>query len=865
MDKTIKILHVEDSDTDAELIKRELLRSGLRVEIVRVETSEEFSEQLGRFSPDIILSDFTLPRFDGLAALSIARLRSPDVSFIFVSGTINEEVAIAALQGGATDYVLKTNMKRLASAVQRALSDSNERNEQKRAQARFRDLIEFSPNALVVVNEQNLISIVNAQTEALFGFAREEVIGISYRVLGDQTANGIPERVAHFRETHKQPRSPQPVDIPFELYKARCRRKNGSEFWGEVYLSPMHTGDELWICASIVDITERIAQEERVSRMLRIQTVLSNINAAGIRIREQELLCQEVCEIVVNDGAYRQAWIGLVAPGEPSGKVVAWTGEDQAYIDHVRLTSIVDDEGSLRPPSVAFRTKVPVVCNNIANEQTMAAAHEVALRNGFHSMVALPLLVDGEAVGVLVIYAGEIDFFSPDEMQLLTRLANDVSFSLEHQQYQKRLAFLAFHDSLTELPNRLHFIDQLHLAIAEAEYKEERNLALILVDINRFRNINDTLGRDAGDRILLEMKQRIRGSLPTLRSLARIDSNCFAVVAAGCLPEDDLMATIGQSMDAHTAKPLNVSGREIRISLRAGIAMLRADGSDAMTLLQNAEAALRSAKVARVQLHRYHAGMNVQMADKLSMETRLKQALEKDQFLLHYQPKFELNTKKLIGMEALIRWNDPAAGLVPPVQFIALMEETGLIIDVGTWVIKEACRQHLVWREQGLNVPKIAVNVSQLQIRQSDFVQRVLAMVDAVGPQALEVEITESLFADDMDEHIEKLTAIRNAGITIAMDDFGTGYSSLSYIARLPIDTLKIDKSFIDDINTSADHMAIVSTIISLAHGLSLNVVAEGVETEEQASLLKLLRCNQVQGYLYGRPLPAEQFEKLLV
>ena len=278
-----------------------------------------------------------------------------------------------------------------------------------------------------------------------------------------------------------------------------------------------------------------------------------------------------------------------------------------------------------------------------------------------------------------------------------------------------------------------------------------------------------------------------------------------------------------------------------------------------------AKAALRSAKATRVQVHCYDVGMNVQMTDKLSMETRLKKALEKDQFLLYYQPKFDLNTNELIGLEALIRWNDPETGLVPPVQFISLMEETGLIIDVGTWVIEEVCRQYHVWTAQGLQVPKIAVNVSQLQIRQNDFVANVLALVNSVGPHALELEITESLFADDIDENVEKLNTIRQAGISIAIDDFGTGYSSLSYIAQLPIDSLKIDKSFIDDINSSANHMAIVSTIISLAHGLNLNVIAEGVETEEQSKLLKLLRCDQVQGYLFGRPQPADQIGKLLM
>ena len=313
-------------------------------------------------------------------------------------------------------------------------------------------------------------------------------------------------------------------------------------------------------------------------------------------------------------------------------------------------------------------------------------------------------------------------------------------------------------------------------------------------------------------------------------------------------------------------EPLLLRDKTIRMSVRAGIALFPSDGADSDTLLRHAEAALKEAKLSKAQTQFYTAEMNARTAEKLSLESRLRRALQEQQFILHYQPKVDLCNGQIVGMEALIRWQDPENGLVSPLRFIHVLEDTGLIVEVGMWVIAEAHRQYQAWHAAELMVPRIAVNVSQLQIRQKDFVARVLRTLDAKVATRLEIEITESLFMDDLDPNVsrDKLAALREAGLTVAIDDFGTGYSSLSYLARLPIDTLKIDRSFITGMTGSAENMAIVSTIISLAQSLKLSVVAEGVETVAQREQLKHLGCAQMQGFLFSPGVPAAQMEAML-
>jgi EAL domain-containing protein (putative c-di-GMP-specific phosphodiesterase class I) len=308
-----------------------------------------------------------------------------------------------------------------------------------------------------------------------------------------------------------------------------------------------------------------------------------------------------------------------------------------------------------------------------------------------------------------------------------------------------------------------------------------------------------------------------------------------------------------------------VDGQELRIAAKLGVAIYPADGMDAGTLYRNAEAALKRAKVSGERYLFYTPHINTRVIGRLDLENRLRKAVEQQQFVLHYQPKVDLRSSLITGLEALIRWNDPEKGLIPPVQFIPLLEETGLIREVGRWAMEEAIRVHRDWRARGLHPPRIAVNMSSIQLRQRELVDEIRAVVGGAGEESgLDIEITESLLMENIEESIGKLQVIRDLGIRISVDDFGTGYSSLSYINKLPINTLKIDRSFVTGMNDNEDKASIVATIISLAKSLRLKVVAEGVETDPQATLLRELHCDEMQGYLFCRPLAADKIEAMI-
>ncbi|HYD79711.1 MAG TPA: EAL domain-containing protein [Paucimonas sp.] len=857
----IRILMVEDEPTDMELALRHLRREGVAVEMRRVETPEDFIAGLEDFKPNLILSDYSLPRFDGFSALSIASRQVPDIPFIFLSGKIGEENAIEALKRGAIDYVLKTNLNRLAPAVRRALEESRTRAAHRHAESRFRDLIEYAPHAIVVLNQRGEIEIVNAQAEMLFGYRRDELAGRKSDIL---FSGPFPAWADKLRTGARRPEKSTAQALTFE---ARGRRKGGAEFPAEVSFSPLQTEDGLWISSVIRDVSARKEQEGRIARLSRIHAALAAINNAIVRIRERKLFLDEACRIAVEAGQFAAAWIGMLDTKTLRIVPVASCGVGSEFLGDLEVS--MDERLPIGhgPSGVALRTRSGSMVQDIESDQRAAPWRTALLERGFLSACAMPLLIDGRPVGSLVLYARQKNVFDDEDLRLLSMVAADISFALDHFSKEEQLNYLAYFDPLTGLPNRSLFQDRLAQLIAAETDKQRGSVAIVFLDLDRFRNINASFGRLATDGLLREVARRLRDALPDSGCLARIHADCFAFVLKDVKDEADVIALLERRVAASLAEPVAALEKDVRISATAGIVLYPADGRDVDTLLRNGEAALKNAKAARVPYLFYTAAMNARAAEKLSIENRLRRALELEQFVLHYQPKVDMASGKIAGLEALIRWQEPGGGLVPPEKFIHILEETGLIVDVGYWVIAAAHRQARAWAARGIDPPRIAVNVSQLQIRQKDFVRHILRLLGVAYDGGLELEITESLFmqGEDQESARNKLARLRERGITMAIDDFGTGYSSLSYIAHLPIDTLKIDRSFVADMATSTDHMAIVSTIISLAHALNLKVVAEGVETEEQCHLLKSLECDQVQGYLYGRTAPPEEIEARLL
>ena len=429
----------------------------------------------------------------------------------------------------------------------------------------------------------------------------------------------------------------------------------------------------------------------------------------------------------------------------------------------------------------------------------------------------------------------------------------------------KQLHHLALHDSLTRLPNRSLLEDRITQAIAASDRSGKR-FALMFLDLDRFKTINDSLGHHYGDKLLQAMAERLQQAVRAEDTVARLGGDEF-VVLLGALPEPTVAANIAQKILDALSLPLEVEGQEQNVSVSIGISLYPHDGTRLRELMSNADSAMYHAKkMGRGNYQFFTSEMNAAAGKRLALERDLRRALEHKEFELHYQPKVDMASGEVHAMEALVRWRSPERGLVPPNEFIPVAEETGMIIPLGAWVLREACRQNRAWQLAGLPHMRVAVNLSAYQFRQQNLPEFVAGLLAETGMEAscLELEVTESVVMHNPAEAATTLERLHAQGIHISVDDFGTGYSSLSYLKQFRLDTLKIDRSFVCDISSDADDAAIVKSVIALAHSLRLRVIAEGVETNEQLAYLRMLGCDQYQGYLSSRPLPAAEFEAMM-
>ncbi|MBA3320197.1 MAG: EAL domain-containing protein [Pyrinomonadaceae bacterium] len=429
------------------------------------------------------------------------------------------------------------------------------------------------------------------------------------------------------------------------------------------------------------------------------------------------------------------------------------------------------------------------------------------------------------------------------------------------KQRTEEVDHLSYHDGLTDLPNRILFEDRLAQALHSVPSNGQL-LAVMLLDVDRFKLVNDTLGHVVGDRLLRGVGERLSGCVRAGDTVARFGSDEFALLTQ--LREDDAAEMFRHVLEV-LKRPFRIDEHELYVTLSAGISLSPTDGVDAQTLLRNAGSALHRAKEQEGNNYQiYTADMSAQALQHLALENSLRQALGREEFMLHYQPQVCIPTGRIVGMEALVRWQHPERGLVSPGAFIPVAENSGLIVPLGEWILRTACSQNMKWQETGMAPLRVSVNLSPRQFRQPNLVEMVDQTLRETGmaPQFLELEITETSMMRNVESAIQTLRGLQALGVQIAIDDFGTGYSSLSYLKNFPISTLKIDQSFVRDAVTDRADAAIVKTIIALGHSLELTVKAEGVETEEQLEFLRRLECDEMQGYLFSKPLPPEAFHQ---
>lgn len=452
-----------------------------------------------------------------------------------------------------------------------------------------------------------------------------------------------------------------------------------------------------------------------------------------------------------------------------------------------------------------------------------------------------------------------------DEQGAVTHFVSVQNDITEARQYQEALAHQANHDALTGLPNRNLLRDRIAQAAAYAE-RYGHFVALAYINLDSFKVVNESLGHAAGDRLMQAAGERFGASVESADTVARVGGDEFSLVLHNQTNREFVAAEIGRVLAAF-ARPFALEGREVYLTCSIGVALFPDDGRDPETLMKNAHSAMHRAREGGPGQYRfYDSEMNARASERLALASRLRRALEGSELTLHYQPQVALRSGAIVGAEALLRWSNPEFGTVPPAKFIPVAEATGLIVPIGDWALREACRQTRSWRDAGLPEVVVAVNLSTMQFRRGDIAERVAAALDASGLEAarLELEITESAVMHDADAAVGMLRRLKGLGVQLAIDDFGTGYSSLSYLKRFPVRRLKIDQGFVRGLPADSDDAAIVEAVISLGRSLGLEVIAEGVENRAQLEFLTRCGCDQIQGYLFSPPLPAADFARLL-
>jgi diguanylate cyclase (GGDEF)-like protein/PAS domain S-box-containing protein len=780
-----------------------------------LKVNRRLCEMLGYTEVELLgvkAEDVTHPEDRGVSAPGLARLRAGEL------GSTRFEKRYVRRDGSTVWAHVNVALVRGAGDIPEyeigVIEDISERKENEARQlrrdqelSRFRTALDASADMVFLIDLRDLKFIDFNETACFgLGYLREELLGRDSRlVLAGMSTEEL--RASHAPLLARPERS--------DLVVRTLRRKDGSVFESEVLRHVVDSPEGAILVVNVRDLTERRRSEERQVAHLRYQEAIA-------RFAQSALGYREATELV--DDAVRSAREALNA-------------------DAVTYHEGIDGERVLR-----------------------GAAGAAPVAGVEHGHSAVPVRGDGGVQGELCAWSADLNAFGPEETKFLAAAAGVLSAGLSRIQSEGRLAFLAQFDVLTGLPNRALLSDRFSQLIVQAR-RHASTLGVLFIDLDDFKLVNDSLGHAGGDELLRETARRLQSAVRPGDTVARISGDEFAVIL-GDLARPDDAALVAQKIIDRVVSPMPVAGQEVFVTASIGIAAFPADGEDAETLLGAADAAMYRAKQSgRNGYQFFTADINQRTRARAQLGSELRRALERDEFVVYYQPKYDLKSRKPCGVEALLRWQSPERGMILPAEFIPVLEETGLIVQVGEWVLKQACADFKAWQDQGVPRISMAVNLSARQFRQHDLHARILGIVRAanVDPSLIELEMTESQLMHDPAHAIAALRALGDAGIRIALDDFGTGYSSLAYLTRFPVSCLKIDRSFVADLLVDEADAAIVRTIVDMAKTLGFTTVAEGVEEEAQASFLRGLGCEQAQGYLFARPMPAAALAELLL
>ncbi|WP_333877395.1 EAL domain-containing protein [Methylobacter sp.] len=804
-EQPLNILIVEDSEDDTLLLVDQLeIEGGRSVDWQRVETEKALIEALKQHW-DIVLSDYTMPHLSGMRALEVVRQHDLDLPFIFVSGTIGEITAVKAMKSGAQDYVMKGNLSRLMPAVERELEEAQQRRDRRQAEQMLRKLsrvVEQAADSVIIADLSGRIEYVNPAFERLTGYGRAEAVG------------GKPSLLKSGRHDQAFYQAIWKTVTNGEIFSGTLinRKKDGELFYEEKVITPLK--DEQGRVSHFVstgrDVTERVKAEQSRAQLVAILEATTDLVA---------ILDPDGCLHYLNNAGYRL--LGL----DPKVDISKFCLPE---LFPERITQQLQSEAW----PIAYST------GSWTGETALRRTDEIEIP------VSQVLLVHRDAAG---------------KVEYLSTIARDIS---ERKRFEAELQHQSTHDILTGLPNRILMMDRLAAEIERARHANN-SVAVLFLDMDNFKRINDSMGHTVGDALLQQIAGRLQAALRPNDTIARYGGDEFVVIA-GDLPRSENVLAVLRKIYAVFERPMLLGAQEAYITFCTGIALYPHDGAGAEDLMRNAGTAMYRAIIAGHNQYRFYAPeMNARSHELLTLETDLRLAFKRNEFIVYYQPKAELSTGRIIAMEGLIRWQHPQRGLISPAGFVSMLEESGLIIPVGEWILSQACAE---FKEMSLQSMRISVNVSASQFNDPELLSKVSRIMqrENMPPNTLELEVTENIVMQDPAAAAETLKKLRSLGVRIAIDDFGTGYSSLSYLKRFPLDALKIDQSFVRDLTSDTNDAAIVEASITLGKKLGLEVVAEGVETKEQFEFLRAHGCDLAQGYYVSRPLCKTELIELL-
>lgn len=819
MSTPLRVLIIEDSAEDAALLIEALRRGGYDPTYERVDTAEALNRALEQ-RWDIAFGDYSMPRFDGVAALKLLKEKGVRIPFIFVSGTLGEDAAVEAMRVGANDYIIKGNLKRLLPVVERELRESEIRHRQKRAEEQLRQSEERFRQLAENISEVFWMTAPDENEVLYISPGYEKIWGRTCRSLYEQPMNWLEAIHPEDRErVMKAVLAIQNLGTYDQEY--RIIRPDQSIRWIRDRAFPIKdaTGKIYRITGIAQDITENKRAEQALQESRRVlSTLMSNLPGWVYRCRNDKdwtvVFSSEGC-LDLTGYAAADYTEGRVSYGRqvihPEDQEPVWHGAQSALKDR-------------RPFQLTYRIYTADKKEKWVWDQG----------RGIFSPEGALLSIEGFVIDVT-----------------------------ERKHAEELVQHMVYHDTLTELPNRNHLYDRLLNVIRIDEGRGEP-FALLLMDLNRFKEINDTLGHHRGDLLLQQVGSRLKSLLFQPDLVARLGGDEFAVLLPRLARLEDIHRVI-QKIEAALQQPLIIEGLPMAVEASIGVAFYPDHGENPDTLLQRADIAMYTAKQTGRSYVIYDPKYDQHSPRRLALIGELRNAIDHDQLRLHFQPKIDLKTRRVVGIEALVRWQHPEYGFIPPDEFIGSAERTGLIKSLTEWVFDAALQQCRTWRRSGIDL-RVSVNLSVRNLHEPRLVERVAEGLHRTGVEAnrLILEITESAIMADPTLAMEVLTGLSRMGVGLSIDDFGTGYSSLAYLKRLPVGEIKIDKSFVIGMAADENDAVIVRSTIDLAHNLGLKVIAEGVENQALCEKLTALGCDEAQGYYFSRPLSAADLPRWL-